>query len=75
MISKSMGQILRVSAVMHALSKLEDERLGNIISTAAITVAIHFVEVCCQQAAYMAGRGELDEELKIVQGMVTSFSN
>lgn len=39
------------------------------ISPAAIEAAIHFVEVCCQQAAYIAGRGELDEELKlIVQG-------
>ncbi len=71
MISKSTGQILRVSAVMHALFSLEDEQLGNTITPTAIQAAIHFVEVCCQQTAYMAGRGELEKELKmIVQGMV-----
>ena len=64
-----MGQILRVSAVMHALFTLGDEELDSTISPAAIEAGIHFVEVCCQQAAYIAGRGELDEELKlIVQG-------
>ena len=71
MISKSMGQILRVSAVMHTLFNLGDEELDSTISPAAIEAAIHFVEVCCQQAAYIAGRGELDEELKlIVQGTI-----
>ncbi len=70
MISKSTGQILRVSAVMHALFNLEGEELGNTITPAAIQAAIHFVEVCCQQTAYIVGRGELDKELSmVVQGM------
>ncbi len=70
MISKSTGQILRVSAVMHALFNLEGEELGNTITPVAIQAAIHFVEVCCQQTAYIAGRGELDKELSmVVQGM------
>ena len=69
MISKSMGQILLVSAVMHVLFNLGDKELDSTISPAAIEAAINFVEVCCQQAAYIAGRGELDKELKlIVQG-------
>ena len=55
MISKSMGQILRVSAVMHALFNLGDEEVDSTIFPAAIEAAIHFVEVCCQQAAYIAG--------------------
>ena len=76
MLSKSMGQILRVSAVMHALFNLGDKELPNTISSAAIEAAIHFVEVCCQQAAYIAGRGELEEELKlIVQGMIILVVN
>ena len=57
MISKSLGQILRVSGVMHVLFSLEEE---NVDDTAAINAAIHFVEVCCQQTAYIAGRGELE---------------
>jgi len=64
-----MGQILRVSAVMHVLFNLGDKELDSTNSPAAIEAAINFVEVCCQQAAYIAGRDELDEELKlIVQG-------
>ena len=69
MISKSLGQILRVSGSMHALFNLEDNTLSTTISTTAIDAAIHFAEVCCQQTAYIAGRGELDKELKmIIQG-------
>ena len=33
---------------------------------ATINVAIHFVEVCCQQTAYIAGRGELEKELRML---------
>ena len=71
MISKSQGQILRVSASMHTLFSLECEELCSTITTDAIDAAIHFVEVCCQQTAYIAGRGELDKELNlIVQGIL-----
>ena len=48
MISKSMGHILRVSAVMHALFNVGDEELDSTISPAVIEAAIHFVEVCYQ---------------------------
>lgn len=70
MISKSLGQILRVSSSMHTLFNLECEELCSTITKDAIDAAIHFVEVCCQQTAYIAGRGELDKELDlIVKGM------
>ena len=66
MISKSMGQIPRVSAVMHALFNLGDEQLDSTIYPAAMEAAIHFVEVCCKQVAYIARRGEFDSELKLI---------
>ncbi len=70
MISKSTGQILRVSGVMHALFNLDNEDFASTITPFAMEAAIHFVEVCCQQTAYMAGRGEIEKELTlIVQGM------
>ena len=70
MISKSQGQILRVSVSMHALFSLECEELSYTVTKDAIDAAIHFVEVCCQQTAYIAGRGELEKELNmIVQGI------
>ena len=50
---------------IHALFNLGDKQLDSTIYLAAIEAAIHFVEVCCQQVAYIAGRGDLDEELKL----------
>lgn len=41
--------------------------LGNLPSTIneqAIRAAIDFVDVCSQHTAYIAGRGEIDEEIK-----------
>ena len=51
---------------MHALFNLGDKEPDSSISRAAISAAIHFVEVCCQQTACLAGRGELDKELKLI---------
>ena len=33
----------------------------------AIRAAINFVEICCQQAAFIAGRGNIKEEIDIIQ--------
>jgi hypothetical protein len=63
MLSKSMGQILRVGLGLHVLFHLEDEPgtlLSENISELAIDAAIDFVEVCCQQTAFIAGRGTID---------------
>lgn len=75
MLSKSKGQILRVAAALQVLFSLEDdteqqqEQPPNVgivlISEDAIKAAINFVEVCCQQVAYMAGRGKIVDELAI----------
>lgn len=73
MISKSLGQILRVSCAMHILFSLEDEQTSQTITVNTIDAAIHFVEVCCQQTAYISGRGELEQELKtIMEGKIQS---
>ena len=63
MLSKSMGQTLRISAAMHVLFSIdEDAPLPSIISNAAID----FVEVCCQHTAYITGRGLIHEEVESV---------
>ncbi len=65
MLSKSLGQIIRVSAAMHILFNLEnDEPLSDVITDSAIEAAIDFVEVCCQHTSYIAGRGNINEELE-----------
>ena len=60
MLSKSLGQILHVTVSMH-------EEICTTVSEKAIKAAINFVEVCCQQTAYLTGRGEIDEELQLLQ--------
>ena len=61
-----MGQTLRVAAAMHVLFRLEDEEpFPSTISVQAINAAIDFVEVCCQQTAYIAGRGKICDEINL----------
>ena len=70
-LSKSMGQILRISASLHILFHLDKEtrpeNIDVIISEDAITAATHFVEVCGQHVAFIAGRGEIDKEIKLLE--------
>ena len=50
LLSKSMGQTLRVAASMHVLFRLEDEKpLPNTISDQAINAPIDFVEVAASR--------------------------
>lgn len=74
MLSKSKGQILRVAAFLQVLFTLpmdEDQSSCSsspeitVISEDAIKAAIDFVEVCCQQAAFIAGKGTIDEEVEV----------
>ena len=59
------------SAVFHILFHLDKEtcpdNMDVIISQDAITAATHFVEVCGQHVAFIAGRGEIDEEIKLLE--------
>lgn len=73
MLSKSKGQILRVAAALHILFAMyppvgsDDDGIGSEITNKAILAAINFVEVCCQQTAYMAGRGELQQDIQLIK--------
>ncbi len=71
MLSKSLGQTLRVAASLHVLfhllSDTSQESLPDVISEQAVIAAIDFVEVCCQQTAYIAGRGEIEKEIKLIE--------
>ena len=68
LLSKSMGQILRVAVCIHALFTIESasEPIPTSISTEAVKAAIDFVEVCSQQTAFLAGRGKIDDDIGIV---------
>lgn len=68
MLSKAKGQILRVAALLNMLfSEFEEsdsEHIPLVITEQALIVAQNFVEVACQHAAFLAGRGMIDDELK-----------
>jgi len=72
-----MGQILRVSAAMHLLFHIgNDGELSSTITEDSIRCAIDFVQVCCQHTAYLTGRGNIEEELKLVElGMYMYYVN
>ena len=76
MLSKSLGQIIRVALSLHILFYLdkEDPDIPDVVSSEAITAAIDFVELCCQQTAYLAGRGDISEELQRLQEGIRSFA-
>lgn len=72
MLSKSKGQILRIAATLNVLFHLDnlevlDEEGSKEISDSIITAAINLVETCCQQTAYIAGRGDIKEEIDVIQ--------
>ena len=43
------------------------EDVTSQISEQAIAAAITFVGICCQQRAFVAGRGDIREEIKIIK--------
>ena len=64
MLSKCTGQSLRVATCFHILF---GNSTTNEVSSQAIEAAMNFVEVCCQQTAFIAGRGEIEKETEIIE--------
>ena len=66
MLSKSRGQVLRVATVFHLLFHIDkaEEPLPLQISDAAMKAAVNFIQTACQHAAFIAGRGTIEEELQ-----------
>ena len=64
MLSKSCGQILRVAATLHVLHY--NLVIPDTISESAIKAAENFVDMCIQHAAYIAGRGNVEEAVSTI---------
>ena len=65
MLSKSKGQILRIAATLPVLFNLETPlSIPAAISDSAIKAAINLVDAYLQHAAFLAGRGEIDETIR-----------
>ena len=70
MLSKSRGQVLRVAAVFQVLFSVDPQRdtaseEDDIIQKNCIIASINFVKTACQHALYIAGKGNLEEEVLI----------
>ena len=71
MLSKAKGQLLRISAAFNVLfsdtvnedGKITVSTVPLTISTGSIIAAQNFVDVCCQHAAFVAGRERVDDEI------------
>ena len=75
MLSKSKGQILRVAATMHVLFHWEEpQNIPNEISDKALMASINFVDICIQHAAYLAGRGEIQEAIDSFEMILSGMS-
>ena len=89
MLGKSKGQILRVAAVLEVLFQMVSEtiaeadtdetetstRTSTCITDSAVLGAINFVDLCCQQASYMAGRGDIREDIQNVKASMSLYHN
>jgi hypothetical protein len=65
MLSKAKGQILRVAATLHVLFHIDTPLvIPSVIANNAVEAAIDLVDVCIQQAAYLAGRGDVKEAIE-----------
>ena len=71
MLSKAKGQILRVAASLHVMFNVNTPlAIPKEISDTAIKAAVNLVDVCIQHAAFLAGRGDVDETIqRLVEGM------
>jgi pyruvate/2-oxoglutarate/acetoin dehydrogenase E1 component len=75
MLSKSKGQVLRLSAAFHILfcdtdidlseegMEIEVAEVSTQAADSAIVAAQNFVDTCCQHAAFIAGRSNIDDEI------------
>ena len=44
------------------------------ISEAAVIASIDFVKLCCQQTAFIAGRGDLKDEIEIIKASMFLYT-
>ena len=65
MLSKSKGQILRVAATLHVMFHINTPlTIPDVISNEAVKAAIDLVDVCIQHAAFLAGRGDVNDRVE-----------
>ena len=67
MLSKSKGQILRVAAVLQVLFHVDNpHNIPAKVGEDVMKAAISHVDLCIQHAAYITGRGRVQDEVESV---------
>ena len=67
MLSKSRGQVLRIATIFHVLFSIkneEDVAYDSEVSEVTVKAAVNFVQNACQQTAFIAGKGLIQEEVQ-----------
>ena len=67
MLSKSRGQLLRIATILHLLfsvQKQNESLISDEISEVAVLAAVDFIKKVCQQTAFIAGKGIIEEEVQ-----------
>lgn len=81
MLSKSKGQLVRVTGCLHCLFLMDDINTGespdefqipSVVTDAAVRAAINFVNTCMDHTLYLCGRDEVKEEVSSILSEVTS---
>lgn len=76
LLSESRGLVLCVATVLHLLFYVdkEDEEIPSAMSKDALTAEIDFVQLACQQTAYVVGRGRVEEEVQKFMNSLLIFA-
>lgn len=74
MLSKSKGPILRVATALHIFFHVGSfDWISDQITEEAIAASVNFVGLCCQQTAYMAGRGDIKKTSRLSKQVCSLF--
>ena len=76
-LGKLKGQVLRVEANFHVLNGMYSQSEDGMQAAQTSTefdpdvisekAAINFTELCCQQTAFMSGRGNIKEDIQTIK--------
>lgn len=82
MLSKSKGQLLRVTGCLHCLFQVDDVNLTgetpdefqiqSVVTDAAMRAAINFINICMDHTLYLCGRDKIGEEVGALLSEVTT---
>lgn len=79
LLSKSKGQILRMTGCLHCLFQLdalhesnaEEFEPATVVTESAVKAAVNFVQICTNHTLYLCGRNASVEEVRMLQDITS----